>query len=358
MINPLRAIVAVSLAVGLAGCGGHYVLSAPDQVAPAGQDAPIVIRLQRNDFFVMDMAWEDAPIRFRINQGPQRAAYTDEEGYAGTLVPAPAEPGRHVLSIDYKDLDGQDVFGQAAVFVFNPSLPMVAVDFESLKLDDWWQPDSEAAEALRKIATVADIVYLTRWDVDKHQRAYELLRVANCPIGPLLRWERRRYKVVPGRFGMPKLEFGAHLVSQLDALMETFPGLAVGITNSPLSATAFAEAGLRTYMVDAYDLPEGYEASLATWSELGTRLPAGSPLRRRVPPAPVNRPEIRGPAPTPPDPGNRVDPYNPYDPTLQPAPEPVNVTPAPVTPVYRPPSQPPTKPVQSGTDLRDLVEDE
>ena len=354
MIHAWRAIAVVSLAIGLSGCGGHYILSAPDQVASAGQEAPIVVRLQRNDFFVMDMAWEDAPIRFRIDHGPQRAAYTDEEGYAGTLVPAPSQPGRHVLSIDYKDLDGQDIFGQAAVYVFDPALPMVAVDFESLKLDDWWQGESGAAVALNKVAGVANIVYLTRWDVDKHRRAYELLQMSNCPVGPLLRWERRRYKVVTGRFGMPKLEFGAHLISQLDGLMETFPGLSVGITDSSLSATAFAEAGLRTYMVDAYDLPGGYEVIPTTWDELGSRLPLGAARRPRMPITPAPRPQVRQPVIAPTAPTERRDIY---DPSLLPDTAPVNVTPAPAGPVYRPPTQPPSKPVEPGTDLRELIED-
>ena len=352
MTHAWRAIAVVLLAIGLSGCGGHYVLSAPDQVASAGQDAPIVVRLQRNDFFVMDLAWEDAPIRFRINHGPQRAAYTDEEGYAGTLVPAPAQPGRHVLSIDYKDLDGQDIFGQAAVFVFDPAVPMVAVDFDALNLDDWWQEDSEAAGALTKIADVADIVYLTRWDVDEHRRAYELLQLSGCPNGPILRWERKRYKVVVGRSGMPKLQFGSYLTSQLEGLGEMFPNLGTGITNSALSARAFADAGLRAYVVDTYDLPEGYDAIPTTWAELTTRPPVRGPRRPRTPrtpPAPV-RPAIRRPVVTPPP--EPIERPNPYDPTLLPPPEPAR-TPAPVAPVYRPPVDEPADP---GTDLRDLIE--
>ena len=349
MIHAWRAIAVVSLAIGLSGCGGHYILSAPDQVASAGQEAPIVVRLQRNDFFVMDMAWEDAPIRFRIDHGPQRAAYTDEEGYAGTLVPAPSQPGRHVLSIDYKDLDGQDIFGQAAVYVFDPALPMVAVDFESLKLDDWWQNDSASAAALRKIAEVANIVYLTRLDVDEHRRAFELLQVTDCPMGPLLRWDRKRYKVVTGRFGMPKLEFGAYLISQLDALMDSFPNLSVGVTDSSLSARAFAEAGLRTYMVDAYDLPEGFDVIPTTWAELASRPPVTGPRRPRMRTTPAPTPQLRRPVATP-TPVERIDPF---DPTAE---EP----PTPPRPVYRPPTRPPAPPedsVEPGTDLRDLIDE-
>ena len=60
-----------------------------DQVAAAGKEAPVVVRLRRNDFFVLNLPMSKQPMRFRIDKGPERVAYTDKQGYAGVSLPVP-----------------------------------------------------------------------------------------------------------------------------------------------------------------------------------------------------------------------------------------------------------------------------
>ena len=158
-----RQLVGVLLAAwGLAGCGGYYVITAPDQLAKAGEDAAIVIRLQRNDFDMIDMATKDAPVRFRIDAGDSRFAYTDSDGYAGTIVPTPADPGRYIMEIFHKDTDGIEITGYAPVYVWGPDDLIVAVDVESLPLDALASDRRAARAALDAISKQAAVIYLSR----------------------------------------------------------------------------------------------------------------------------------------------------------------------------------------------------
>ena len=86
MQRPWIVIIAGMLSCG--GCGGYYTLTAGDHLAAVGQDTPVVVRLQRNDFFFLNLGAKDAVMRFRIGEGVERAAYTDKLGYAGTTVAA------------------------------------------------------------------------------------------------------------------------------------------------------------------------------------------------------------------------------------------------------------------------------
>ncbi|HHH75475.1 MAG TPA: hypothetical protein ENL03_00445, partial [Phycisphaerae bacterium] len=92
-----RLAALVLLAIGLNGCGGYYILTAPDQLAVEAEPVNVVVRLQRNDMFVMAFGVKKAAISFRAEDLPERASYTDDLGYAGAAVPAPAEPGLYKI---------------------------------------------------------------------------------------------------------------------------------------------------------------------------------------------------------------------------------------------------------------------
>ena len=73
-----RLVLLLSLLSAVGGCGGQYTLTVGDHVGPLGQDAAVVVRLQRNDFFVLSLPVKEAAIRFVSPDGRERAAYTDQ----------------------------------------------------------------------------------------------------------------------------------------------------------------------------------------------------------------------------------------------------------------------------------------
>jgi len=96
------------LLVLVGGCGGEYILTVPDQLSAAGGDITVVARLQRNDFFVVNLAAEKAYLRFQIGDGLERSASTDELGYSGVRLAMPEKPGRYDMAIRYQDDDGDE----------------------------------------------------------------------------------------------------------------------------------------------------------------------------------------------------------------------------------------------------------
>ena len=302
--------LAVALLAGLCsgGCGGYYVITVPDQLAKAGEDAAIVIRLQRNDFDMIDMATKNAPVRFRIGEGDARFAYTDSDGYAGTIVPTPEDPGRHILEIYYKDSDGIEITGHAPVYVWGPEERIVAVDVESLPLDVL-NPDRRAArQALDRISKRAAVIYLSRKDVSHFADLRQQILAAELPDGPVLPWRRQYYRMLRGRWGIPRIVFSSHLVSQLDQLKRTFPNLVWGITDSGIGADEFGESGLTTYMLGHSDGAVVGRTRHTSWTDLSGDLPREladapprGPLRqgrypvRRVPER--SAPVVRRPVP-------------------------------------------------------------
>lgn len=252
-----------ALAVG--GCGGQYVLTVPDQVAPAGGQVRTIVRLQRHEFLRLTPAVEDAALRFRVDDGPARAAFTDEDGYAAVALPAPDEPGRHEVSIAYQDHYGDELAGAAPLYVFPPDARIVAVDVDCLP------PASEteiAAKALQRIAADARVLYLTRSEVREHARVHERLERGGYPDGPVLLWQRRRWRLVEGTWRLPKVEYEVRLVNQLSELREDFPGLGAGVCDSELAAKAFTDAGLETVLVGGAEVPQDTVSRYTSWERL------------------------------------------------------------------------------------------
>jgi hypothetical protein len=258
-------LLGLTWTTALAGCSGQYILTAPDQVAPAGGEVRAVVRLQRHEFLRLTPAVEEAVLRFRATGGPVRAGYTDEDGYAGVNVPAPREPGRYALSIAYQDDYGDELSDAVPLYVWEPQTRIVAVDADCLRPP---VESPQAPEALRKIAQDARILYLTRADVDEHGRLHYRLQRWGYPDGPVLLWQRRRWRLVEGKWRIPKIEFEDRLVNQLSELRKDFPGLATGVCECELAAKAFAEAGLETILVGDAEVPSQYVSRHTSWAKL------------------------------------------------------------------------------------------
>jgi len=242
-------VLVLLTAVVAGGCGGHYTLTAGDHIGPAGEYAPVVVRLQRNDFFVLDLPVKDAAMRLRVDEGLERGAYTDKLGYAGTTVPTPAQPGRYPLHVDHMDIEGDEVATEAAMYVWDAARPAVAVDLGALPQS--WEDDAPVArEALHRLAERANILYLTREDVDRQQDLHDRLSAGGYPNGPILLWQRERWHIVrDGELRLPRIVVEARLVSQLPDLREMFPNLSLGIGTTPIAARAFCAAGMRSILV-------------------------------------------------------------------------------------------------------------
>jgi hypothetical protein len=250
-----------------AGCGGQYIVTAPDQLASTRSDASVVVRLRRNDFFVLNLAVPDAVLSFQVEDMPERAAFTDELGYASTRVPSPPEAGIYSLRIRHSDVLGDQIVATSRVFVLDALRPLVAVEAEALPRPGSAEAD-HARTALRRIAAGANVLYLTRSDPSEHADLHGRLASQGYPKGPILLWQRKRLHLVPGWWRIPKLVVESRLVSELPQLHRDFLNLRAGICTSPLAAEALSSAGLRPVLVgeQASDVPEAVR--VGSWQQL------------------------------------------------------------------------------------------
>jgi len=249
------------------GCGGYYILTVPDHIAPSGGEAVVVSRLQRNDFFVLSVPVSDAAIRFRLGGEQLRGAYTDETGYAGTVLEAPDEPGAYRLNVAHMDPEGEEVQAWAPLYAVSPDRDVIVVDKDCLPTGR----DEEvydAARAISHLARKSSILYLTRTPVKEHRQAHQELQALGYPDGPILPWRRKRWHIVrSGRFNLPRVVFESHLESQLSTLRGMFDGLNVGLCGSPIAARAFADAGMRTIFVGKEEVDVPNLTRRISWSE-------------------------------------------------------------------------------------------
>jgi len=253
-----RWLILLLLSFGICGCGGSYTVTCGDQIAGAGRDAAIVARLQRNDFFVLDLPVKDAPMRFRIDEGIERAGYTDKLGYAGTTLPVPADPGVYALHLDHMDSEGEETEAEVPLYVLDPRREVVAVAGDDLPMSNSYQAKC-AQKAMRDLAEHAGIIYLTREPISRHGRVHQRLSTFGYPDGPVLLWERKRWHVVrTGKYKIPKLVVESRLVSQLPDFCKMFPKLSKGICCSSVAARAFLAAGMQPVVVGdaAEEFPE------------------------------------------------------------------------------------------------------
>lgn len=274
MRNGLLVLVLLA-AAWMGGCGGHYTLTVGDHVGPAAQYAPVVVRLQRNDFFVLDLPVKDAAMRLRVGEELERGAYTDKIGYAATTVPTPAEPGRYPLHADHMDKEGVEVAAQASMYVWDPQRPVVAVDLNALPPN--WVDEAHAARAgLKRIAQQANIIYLTRERIREQVDLHDALTAGEYPDGPILLWQREQWHIVrDDKYKFPRVIVEDRLVSQLPELRQMFPGLTMGIASSPMAAEGLYDAGLTPVVIGGAGGEQSHVIRFDSWVALAEQ---GLPL--------------------------------------------------------------------------------
>lgn len=251
----------------LAGCGGQFTLYAPDPVAPAGQEAAMVVRLQRADLFNVPMSVKETCVRFQVN-GSEQAAFTDKEGYAGVALRAPIRPGNYPLRVAIQAKEGEEVTRMGRFYVWARERTAVAVDLDSLPTFGSMQA-AGARSSLTRLATRANIVYLTQKAVSEDDMAHRRLAQCGYPDGPIVPWQNHRWEIVTRNgIRMPRIHWEGKMISQLPVLRERFPGLNAGISTSPQAAAAFHEANLRPVIVGGAYVPDNYHVRCNTWADL------------------------------------------------------------------------------------------
>jgi hypothetical protein len=285
--------VAVLLAASLSttGCGGYYVLTVPDQLASTEGEVVPVIRLQRNDFFVMAFPLKYQPMRFRtmtldattgesLEQGALRVCRTDKLGYAAVKIPMSDAPiknkaGRYALSVRLQDVEGEEVGSDAPLYVWDPKKPAVAVDYDMFPASGFGEL-TEAAVALQAIAKTANIFYLTRHEGNTQQATHSRLARDGLPDGPVLLWQRERWHIAwkESRWLMsdyPEIVVETKLIHQLIGLRAMFPKLQMGICNNGLAAKTFVDAGMGCAIIKNDWLKGSTLTHYASWDDLARR---------------------------------------------------------------------------------------
>ncbi|MFB3893775.1 MAG: hypothetical protein ACE15C_17315 [Phycisphaerae bacterium] len=282
----LRMCGVAVLAAVMGGCGGEYIFTVPEQVAPAGGEATIVARLQRREFAWYKPAAGDVAIQFRLEPSPLRAAYTDRQGYAAAGVPAPAAPGLYHVSVALQDKNGREASTFAPLYVLDARQPVVVVDLESLVLPystfEWrWPPEktppltgggaSDARAAMEKLARGGlNIIYMTRRPPQDGPTIHAELTAGGFPDGPVLQWQREDWRIV-GEGIQTRIVMQSRLVSQLPYLRKQFPLLVAGIGSSDMAIEAFTYAGLKCVIVGNTAATASYATRRTSWADLAAK---------------------------------------------------------------------------------------
>lgn len=265
-MHKMKILMTVSIAAALlAGCSGEYILTIGDQVATAGQSAAAVARLQQNEFAGIRRDIEGVPLRFYVENSRQRGAFTDELGYAGTMVPVPEEPGIYRMHVTMQNNDGDTARTHTPVTVYDPEASIVAIDLDALPDTD--DPTHEdAVTALQKLTAKAELLYLTRQDAYDIEPAKRKIRRADYPEGPVLTWRREyRYVARSGPLKLPRIVTESRLVGQLGYLRQALPNIEFGICSDVEAAQAFKGAEITPILVDPPANADMKVPSYKTW---------------------------------------------------------------------------------------------
>jgi hypothetical protein len=236
-----------------AGCSGEYTLTVPDQLAAAGGEAPVVVRLQKSEIAALSLPIKDADMRMQIADSSLRCCYTDKMGYACAMVPAPRRPDIYEMLVRYMDKNGREVSQTAPVYVWPNESKVVAVDADQLPAGG---ADLKlAVGAMKKIGESGKVIYLTRSDMSQVAQMHARLRGWGYPDGPILMWQREEIIVVPDdTTDLPRLVIETRMVGQISQLVKMFPHLETGICTSADDAKAYAQGGLTSVVVGSCDL--------------------------------------------------------------------------------------------------------
>ncbi len=249
------ALVLAALVVG--GCGGEYILTAPDAAVLAGQDAPVVMRLQRREVWRYAPPQAGAAITFRLGEGPPQCARTDKAGYAALSIKAPSRPGRYDVALYHQDINGDSARGLAAIYVLDPDKPLAMVDMDSLPRND--KSAGQAAGALVRMQLTAQVIYVTKKYAGRPARARELLIEHGYPDGPVVPYSRTRQWWRWRRRG------GS---DAMEELLQRFPKLRWGVTTDDDAAEAFGNAGLKILLVGKEKVSVEEVERFESWADL------------------------------------------------------------------------------------------
>ena len=245
----------LALALLSAGCSGQYTLTVPEQVAPAGGEVTMVARLQRSEVWKYLRPAKESAIRFQIEQGLTRGAFTDELGYAAAAMPVPAQPGVYHVNAGHIDRDGKEVQIFTPIYVWDPLRPVLAVDMDSVTFMRTVGSNA-ARDALVKLAADYNIMYVTDQPVLEHKKLHSELESGGFPDGPMILWQNQKWQIArDGKFNMPRVVMEDRLVSSLPAIRKAFPAMEVGIAHSTAAAEAFIAAGMKCVMVSPDPMP-------------------------------------------------------------------------------------------------------
>jgi hypothetical protein len=238
--------------VAAGGCGGQFILSAADQVAPVGGRAGAVVRIQRTELAFLPLAVPGAAVRLQIGDAPPRAARTDKHGYAAAAVVAPNRQGVYTMLIRHQNIDGEEASAGVTAYVWAPDSKIVAVDLDCLP--EAGKEAEDARAALRRVGGDGKVLYLTESDCMPSEQLHKLLEARGYPDGPILPWRHG------GRFRKE--------ASPLLRLKETFPNLGLGVCHSREAAGAFARAGMRCAIVGKVQAGSPNATVRSSWAEL------------------------------------------------------------------------------------------
>lgn len=168
------------------GCAGAFDMSVPDAVTVPDEPAHVVVRLRRQEVWMLKPPVRNAVVQVEIQRGPRRAAYTNDDGYAASAVPAPDEPGKYGMRVCHQDPRGDEVCLWGACYVMDPTRPVVVVEYDAVQDG---RKAGETAGALWRLHTAgAQIAYAVDDGALSPRDARVRLAQAEMPDGPLLLW--------------------------------------------------------------------------------------------------------------------------------------------------------------------------
>ena len=163
----MREVVLICvLAAAVGGCGGQYVLTVPDQLAPAGGECRWSCGC--NDTSLPAWRWpaRRRPYGCALARGRCERLSRTSSVTPGALLPAPPMPGRYLLTVGHMDTSCREVQTTVPLFVWPKTAAVVAVDFDSLPMGGGSSKEVQAAAvAMKELSLRANILYLVREDV-------------------------------------------------------------------------------------------------------------------------------------------------------------------------------------------------